>query len=247
MSREVFKVVESNKMLGKIKVIPKQKASYQTPPEDKTFYTHEDTFIRWCMYVTKHLPFMPFEIWAIIFKKVQLCEKDYRKRELLAIRSGTMSARNKILYPCREYNLSKNTFRAYYVEGMYQLNHLGKDGCPYLYMDRNYIIKQCQWNKLGKEIKSYKLPKFVSEYCTLGGNKKFESFMTRVNELEDRGKRLNQIAWADPLCRLFRNFLNDQEGIPGHTLKVFLRGLSEMVMSGKTSVFDSYMKYLNYM
>jgi hypothetical protein len=156
----------------KIKAILKLKA-----PEGKAFYTKEEVFIRWCMYITKHLPYLPVEIWAIIFKKVQLFENDYhlrfiypqqckerfekvkRRREeyqakRLAITGGT-------LYPCREYKLSTKTFRAYYVE---QLHREVVTGCPYLYMDKKHNVKQCQWDKLGKEIKSYKLPRFVLDY-----------------------------------------------------------------------------------
>jgi hypothetical protein len=156
----------------KIRAILKLKA-----PECKAFYTQEEVFIRWCMYITKHLPYMPFEIWAIIFKKVQLCESGYyhmfiyplkckerfekvkkRREEYQAKR---LAVRSDPLYPCREYNLSTKTFRAYYVE---KLHSMVVTGCPYLYMDKKHNVKQCQWDKLGKEIKSYKIPRFVLDY-----------------------------------------------------------------------------------
>jgi hypothetical protein len=134
------------------------------------------------MYITKHLPYMPFEIWAIIFKKVQLwgndyhlmfiypqlCkEKDERTRERIkALKARRMKAANCGLWggyiaPCREYNLSKKTYRAYYSK---ERHKPGMTGCPYLYMDEKHNVKQCQWDKLGKEIKSYKLPRFVLDY-----------------------------------------------------------------------------------
>jgi len=157
----------------KIRAILKLKA-----PEGKAFYTQEEVFIRWCMYITKHLPYMPFEIWAIIFKKVQLWGNDYHLRfiypqqckerfEKVKKRREEYQAKKLAItgcfvkHPCREYNLSTKTFRAYYVE---KLHSMVVTGCPYLYMDKKHNVKQCQWDKLGKEIKSYTLPRFVLDY-----------------------------------------------------------------------------------
>ena len=155
----------------KIKAIVKLKA-----PHPAHFYQHERTFIEWCMYVTKHLPYIPFEIWAIIFKKVRMSNRqalwlwvekpkiqqreEERKKAREARRMKRALAMNVTLCPCREYNLSKKTYRAYYSKSKHEQV---TDGCPYLYMDKKHQVKQCQWDKLGKEIKSYKLPKFITD------------------------------------------------------------------------------------
>lgn len=145
----------------KIKATLKLKA-----PHGHAFYTQEQVFIQWCMYVTKHLPFMPFEMWALIFKKVLTCKflnplaklgddasakviQNYYSRKCRLDRGGS--------FPCREYILSKGTFRAYYVKDHQNI-------CPYLYMDKKHNVKQCQWSKLGKNIPRYKLPRFVLNY-----------------------------------------------------------------------------------
>tara|TARA_R110000823_G_scaffold7685_1_gene28007 strand:- start:3 stop:479 length:477 start_codon:yes stop_codon:yes gene_type:complete len=144
-------------------------------PDGYDFYTDELSFIRWCTYITKHLTFIPFEIWGLIFKKVQMSAYQYNydfiflpKRRLAELnyqkdkRERIASKHIKVKqprFPCREYKLSTGTFKAYYVEKLFVVN-----GCPYLYMDKKHNVKHCLWDKLGNQIKSYKLPKFVLDY-----------------------------------------------------------------------------------
>ena len=47
------------------------------PPDGRLFYTQEAPFIRWCMYITKHLPYLPTEMWILIFKKALMSEPEY--------------------------------------------------------------------------------------------------------------------------------------------------------------------------
>ena len=74
------------------------------------------------------------------------------KRERIAGRVIKLKER----FPCRTYILSTGTFRAYYVNTS---RH-----CPYVYMDKKHNVKHCLWDKLGNQITSYKLPKFVLDY-----------------------------------------------------------------------------------
>ena len=82
---------------------------------------------------------------------VQKAKKD--KRERIA---GRVIKLKEPRFPCRAYILSTGTFRAYYVN----TSRL----CPYVYMDKRHNVKQCLWDKLGNQITSYKLPKFVLDY-----------------------------------------------------------------------------------
>ena len=170
------------------KTKPEHQLAIMPPPEPEPqlkaphpahFYQNEQALIQWCTYVTKHLPYIPFEIWAIIFKKVRMTsrqairlwvEKPYEEAKKKAQEAKKMKRalamtlhhnRQKLtVCQCREYILSKKTYRAYYSKSKH--TEVTK-GCPYLYMDNKNQVKQCRWDKLGKEIKSYTLPKFITD------------------------------------------------------------------------------------
>ena len=106
---------------------------------------------------------MPFEMWGLIFQKVHMSVYQYNYDFILMPKKERIAGRviklKEPRFPCREYKLSTGTFKAYYVKKLFVVN-----GCPYLYMDKKHNVKQCLWDKLGNQIKSYKLPKFVLEW-----------------------------------------------------------------------------------
>ena len=111
---------------------------------------------------------MPFEIWGLIFQKVHMSVYQYNydfilmPKRILAQKDKRERIASRVIklkeprFPCRTYILSTGTFRAYYVN----TSRL----CPYVYMDKRHNVKQCLWDKLGNQITSYKLPKFVLDY-----------------------------------------------------------------------------------